>query len=839
VSSRGLEVSVAGGGQPQADGDVRERAETYLRLLAETELRRALGSPAIRRPDLGTASLPLRAAYQVLPPAAALAARAVRPLDPLVCRVLATRERVQGRALPAASPAARWTFGAVSGLAATGSTSAGAVERAGWQIRRIVRGRQAAGRFDGPGPVRAGLDRVGRLASDFAAAELIDPAAADSLVDGLESALAARSRLEPRGPGWAMRRRIGQRRGSPRAGQVVAIPLGRPVSIPSGDGQIQVTLLALILAADRAEVTLTGRLPAVADGGARQRLHRWSELLSGSATDDRGATYQAHVTAGWDESRIDGALSFRPVPPARVRWLDVKVGESDPVRVQLAGSQPVTAEWVEGHAGPVERFIDSWAERLLGHHWLHGAGDVAVAPEAIAALREVGAVGPDSPALGRLAAQLRRLGCDSPVIRDVPSADLPESWASRRQPAGRGLPRDRRNPLRADRAALGAGFGVAAARRLGRPGTRLAGVARRDDVAVGVGARRHRALAHRRRQRRRLRRRPRRRDAPADPADPSQGSIAGDHAARQVRPGDRDGPAGLAGGAMTAPWWAAFGPAEATWRCGDQQHRLRWEAGQLTAVDHPEAEGELVLGTLGGDQADCIRLLRAWGEHRDDLDVLMLGPRSATDTLTAESCDAERLRMGLRGWAGYAPLPGLAPGGVIPGMPLTWGSLLFRTLRSFAVNARGLPRGIATCGPGPAAVGARVARFHTAHGGAFLSHGPGPRLVAGHGPGRGPRTRPARRATRAARARPRLPVPALRHGRRRMVRTRSADGTPRADRSPGRPPRPGGRRLAARQPGRGPGVAGGGPGWACSGRRSVAGGHQVGRRRMGSWPGCD
>jgi hypothetical protein len=429
VSSRGLEVSVAGGGQPQADGDVRERAETYLRLLAETELRRALGSPANSRPDLGTASLPLRAAYQVLPPAAALAARAARPLDRLVRRVLATRERVQGRALPAASPAARWTFGAVSGLAAAVSASASAVERAGWQMRRILRGGQAGGRFHGPGPARAGLDRVGRLASDFAAAELIDPAAAGSLVDGLESALAARSRLEPRGPGWAMRRRIGQRRGSPRAGQVVAIPLGRPVIIPSEDGQIQVTLLAVILAGDRAEVTLTGRLPAVADGRTRQ-LHHWFELLSGSAADDRGATYQAHFTGGWDESRIDGALSFHPIPPAQVRWLDVKVGQSDPVRVQLAGSQPVTADWVEGHASPVERLIDAWAERLLSHHRLHGAGDVAVAPETIAALREVGAVGPDSPALRRLAAQLRRLGCDSPVIRDVPSADLPGSWAS-------------------------------------------------------------------------------------------------------------------------------------------------------------------------------------------------------------------------------------------------------------------------------------------------------------------------------------------------------------------------------------------------------------------------
>jgi hypothetical protein len=102
VSSHGPEVSVAGGGQLRADGDVDERAETYLRLLAESEFRHALGSPPIRRPGVGNASLPLRAAYQLIPPAAALTARAVRPLDPLVRRVLATRERVQGRALPAA-----------------------------------------------------------------------------------------------------------------------------------------------------------------------------------------------------------------------------------------------------------------------------------------------------------------------------------------------------------------------------------------------------------------------------------------------------------------------------------------------------------------------------------------------------------------------------------------------------------------------------------------------------------------------------------------------------------------------------------------------------------------
>jgi hypothetical protein len=423
-------VSVAEGGQLRADGDVRERAETYLRLLAESELRHAVGSPPIRRPGVGNASLPLRAAYQLLPPAAALTARAVRPLDPLVRHVLATRERVQGRALPAAGQAVRWAFGAASGLAVAVSTSLRAVERAGWQVRRIVRGREAGSRSHGTEPAREVLDRVGRLASDFAAAELVDRTAAESIVDGLESALAARSRLEPRGPSWALRRRIRHQRASLPAGPVVAIPLGRPVSVPSEDGPIQLVLLALVLAPDRAGVTVTGRLPKVADGRARERHRHWSGPLTGSATDDRGANYQAHFVGGWDESRLDGALSFHPVPPPGIRWLDVKVGESDPVRVQATGSQPVAAELGENPASPVERLIDSRAERFLSHRWLPGAGDGVAAPEAIAPLREVGAVSPESPALQRLAALLRRLGSDCPEVRDVPSSDLPEPWAS-------------------------------------------------------------------------------------------------------------------------------------------------------------------------------------------------------------------------------------------------------------------------------------------------------------------------------------------------------------------------------------------------------------------------
>jgi hypothetical protein len=90
---------------------------------------------------------------------------------------------------------------------------------------------------------------------------------------------------------------------------------------------------------------------------------------------------------------------------------------------------------------------------------------------------------------------------------------------------------------------------------------------------------------------------------------------------------------------------------------------LRWSQGRLLAADHPDAEGELVLAALGGDQAECVAMLEAWGAHADDLEVLALGPRSPADELavTWELVDELRAAFGRR--PGSAPKrPGPAPG---------------------------------------------------------------------------------------------------------------------------------------------------------------------------------
>jgi hypothetical protein len=96
---------------------------------------------------------------------------------------------------------------------------------------------------------------------------------------------------------------------------------------------------------------------------------------------------------------------------------------------------------------------------------------------------------------------------------------------------------------------------------------------------------------------------------------------------------------------VTAPWWAAVGPAEAQLSCGAGQHRVRWTDGMLRAVDHPDAEGELVLAALGGAATPCLDLVRIWARHTDDLFVLTIGPRSADDRLAIAAGPAAHPRQ--------------------------------------------------------------------------------------------------------------------------------------------------------------------------------------------------
>jgi hypothetical protein len=111
-----------------------------------------------------------------------------------------------------------------------------------------------------------------------------------------------------------------------------------------------------------------------------------------------------------------------------------------------------------------------------------------------------------------------------------------------------------------------------------------------------------------------------------------------------------------AGLGQTSPsWWLALPPAQTEVQCGEQTHRLLWRDGRLTALDHPDAEGELVLAALGGDRSKCLDLAESWAGHSDDLEVLAAGPRSRADELTIRPDNIDGLRAG-GGWRAYAPL---------------------------------------------------------------------------------------------------------------------------------------------------------------------------------------
>ena len=80
-------------------------------------------------------------------------------------------------------------------------------------------------------------------------------------------------------------------------------------------------------------------------------------------------------------------------------------------------------------------------------------------------------------------------------------------------------------------------------------------------------------------------------------------------------------------------WWAGIPPAEVTVPCGGDTHTVRWEAGELIAVDHGDPEGDV---TLAGESVPCLELLRTWSRRADDPHVLTLASRGPTDPLNMD-----------------------------------------------------------------------------------------------------------------------------------------------------------------------------------------------------------
>jgi hypothetical protein len=130
-------------------------------------------------------------------------------------------------------------------------------------------------------------------------------------------------------------------------------------------------------------------------------------------------------------------------------------------------------------------------------------------------------------------------------------------------------------------------------------------------------------------------------------------------------------------------WWAGIPAAEIPVLCGGDTHTVRWEAGELIAVDHRDPEGEVTRAALAGESVPCLELLRAWSRRADDPHVLTLASRGPTDPLDID-IDGLRFEYGApRRQTEERTLRLLAAGGRLPDrLQATTAAIWTRRLRT-------------------------------------------------------------------------------------------------------------------------------------------------------------
>jgi hypothetical protein len=417
-----------------------QRAEAYLRLMAETELRHAEAYPRYEP------SQP-----PGLPPAAQAAVRLSRPaLAPLLPSVRAAA-RMSGPLLGSLWPAGRTTVSAVRRSPVTR-----AAEPVLWRVLRVRQTVQplltGRGRFM-EAPAEAGLDRVRRIADTLVSAGAISEAGAQEVLENLMGALVLRGKLRadrmywPLGGGpWGPRPAV-----TPlplTSGPVRAVPIETRLPLGAGGDQGEACLLALVTGPGRAVMTAAAWLtePGFRPAGPGRRPSPSRPFDEITATDEHGTRYQADDTARLARGRWSVTFDLAPVPSPATTWLDItSPASTDPVRVELfRASGPLdTPAWAPAgsQAGlpaglsPAERLLDGLAESLLAEAANGRTADdsrLSGLTGVVKALQAAAGLTTGSAALSRLAILAGRLGIEfpadlRPLVRPV---ELPEPWMS-------------------------------------------------------------------------------------------------------------------------------------------------------------------------------------------------------------------------------------------------------------------------------------------------------------------------------------------------------------------------------------------------------------------------
>jgi hypothetical protein len=445
----------------------RERAETYLRMQAEAELRRALAMPEYKPPrERRASSLVIYAAH----------ARRMRRRRAIVDRIMRQRAggagqtspQSQGR--PSSQPAGQ--VRAVLTVARQAATSSAAAvsktavpiarqlsrsaRHAAYRSRHIrhaaalhLRGRlprRLRSRHEPPA-AQACLERVTELASVLAGVGAISEKTELDVVGGFEAALATRRRIGPEavlgfGDHWmhGHMRTHPAPSGPPRAHPVGVSARGEVRGVP-----IRFYLGVLMLDQGGAAITMRARFPAKSIEHDHRHVHPMYEALStASGIDDRGGGYHADFSGGGGDGKWDGRLHLHPAPPAGVRWLDITLPGAPVVRVPVDAPPAdlrATAEAVKIAAA--DRFLDAQTAHLMlastnGAAELLSDNDPSSLTGMAADLLAAGVISMSSESLHRLAGAAAYFGVQLPgSLAAIEPASLPADWLSLRAKAGR------------------------------------------------------------------------------------------------------------------------------------------------------------------------------------------------------------------------------------------------------------------------------------------------------------------------------------------------------------------------------------------------------------------
>lgn len=437
----------------------RERAETYLRLQAEAELRRALAMPHYKPPR---DPLPARVTRMFVQ--ARLMRRRRAATDRIMWQQASGRQSRRGSQSGGMPPmattlreirrAAKWldgirraaavpTAALVKSAARTSSQLSARVKSAARPLRRRFRRGLRHRGYDAP-PAEACLTRVETLAGVFAGVGAITTQTEEEVVDGLRAALAARRRIEPANllsyhgfRGHPMRRR-------PTA---TSAPPGPPRAIPVGaaaTGEIEgvpVRFYFGVLIFDHSGATLTVRTRFPVELEEQDHGHTdpvFDALSAISAVDDRGATYRTAFSGGGGGGEWNGRFHLSPTPSVGVRWLDMTVPGASAVRIRLdatPGDLQITTEPVT--TSRTDRFLDAQIIQLLcreatGLDW-ESDDDRDEQPRfrVVSHLLAAGLLRTESPSLRRLATAAGRLDTPLPEpLAAIEPSELPADWLS-------------------------------------------------------------------------------------------------------------------------------------------------------------------------------------------------------------------------------------------------------------------------------------------------------------------------------------------------------------------------------------------------------------------------